>query len=652
MVVMKWLYLILLIPMSGFAAPTSCPDYAKYLQMVELDLMKTRSPDCKDRPDQTDVLACSTLADLELQMATLQNKRALLEGMESLKTKIQTAKTEIATLPVPKARTAALSFGSAVEIARSLELLANTDNEGKDFLPELRAAILDGRINNRSFISKVALLCNAHKAVEGKVDVCTNRNFQPSQEAVDEMVEVLRNNEMSKETITLWRNSLKIQKDGEDGKPVDYSFNEMSQSIGDLSKGVSSEQIAAIKALPDFKNAPESLDVLKIIGRDKTKIAVANEFKGHIQQLKDRQQMQIQSKMSSAFMMYKSSFTPALLNEDCANAKSDFDSASRCAEAMKSARATMTNDNDKGDLDRLMKSFDNTKNYFDNISSKTANCMEDIEAAMNPANGTAMTLQACASIISVDLAGINSDIKQIQDKIDSLSNSPLYRDLQTIRDYAVTKVRESCATESEIAKTELNYCDSAATDSMPAALQSITSSAMQISILLSKPVDLKDTSLTDNICRNEDRKKSNVGITHICDLIDAGDSEPVVDSPKAKPLMTPSMFRNLEPETKRPDPFWAGISAGLPGLAQQMAQNNIAMMYAQQYNPYGMGYYPTMSSYPNYSSVPAYYLYSGLNYQPTPGLTTYSSFLPGVSSYTPAAPSTLGSSSSFFNFSY
>ena len=632
----------------------TCSELGVAVDGLQNELMqKFSASECSaPRTDALDTFNCSSLSTLELKLKKLQNERALLEGIQKLKERVRERRAQIVTSRANRVtQRAALGFADAVVVAQSLEVFANTQIGDHNILADLKTAMAVTPAPD--FTTAKNTICAERPEAERTQGAC-GPEFRPNENAITEITAILAANEITPALLTNWRTAIKIAEVSVDGAAArDYTFTDMrreiSDSLGNIPTSFSVQQIKDLQGLPDFQNFQGS-DIVVDIRNGKANAITRDQFKFLTEDLTARLHAEVKAQVSTVYAAYMADLNPAPAGVDCPAAKTDYVSATSCIAELRAGMAGMTNPNKKAEVGRFIASAENSNLYLTNISQSSGRCLQAIDASF--ISTTESTIPDCSGMVTREAAAIQADI----DRVNALKAKIEEENANLIafRDYAVQRLLQDRGTNSCHSVTQtttLGTCDDQYSSThIPAAISSLSSNVMNISMILTQ-LPAAGTAPEMPACPVATPANPQGVNNHIARLC-ASREEEGSDEPVA---VTPEPSRRQYREVEERHPFWEGIAAGAPYLANTIAQANMARMYPPQ-NPYTL--YPSL--YGGYGGLNSLsysnnLLYPGMatgafTYQPTIGLPLYTSMIPGMTSYTPA-PVTTGSSS-YFNFQY
>ncbi|HLT23358.1 MAG TPA: hypothetical protein VKZ84_07940, partial [Bacteriovoracaceae bacterium] len=501
--------LIILLQTQAFASTApGCQDLARILSSAEQDLQNSNAKSCSEL-DISSLLPkeitseattffndnkCSPLYQIESKIAELENQEALLLGFEKLKNQISTNQEEVSTEKnQEKIQEAAKDFAQALNTAQTIEVMLDSQIPNKDlnFLQLLAAEHPDQWATAEQLRSLTATFCQ-QVSDAGNLRVCSS-DFAPNDQTHTELRELLRTGSLSTEEATQWKNALSIEK--EDGSK--YSFISMSDAIREsytkLLNGetLSPPELESIRVLDRFRSSPQFSFARKLPAPEGNNL-VQSKIKHHIESLKKRQEIEINTKMSVVASLNKE-----LLNDgekaSCSAVQVLTELDTTCMNALASSlvRAKQTASNDQtAQLTEALNSFSRSHDYIKKLNELSAKCDEN--------------LQECAINVPLDLAKISDELSAlriIKEKIGSEQEQNM-----DFRNFALKKFNQNCSENIEATKSIVEECNDTLASMAPEMFK-LSSSLMNISLLIDPEKIPSDDEKVKALCENEEVKK-------------------------------------------------------------------------------------------------------------------------------------------------
>lgn len=652
---MKYLLLILFIPLSYAGSPPECKELAGILDGFETQLESKFISDCgkvdyleftkgtpvKD-PEFLKEKMCSDLATIEAQLEKLKIEHGVLTGIEELKTSVAVSKEE-ASSPNPKAaRVAGMSFVSSLNTAQTLEVLLNAPGDDKKtFLGKLKDFPEDKRKTLKDLNDRVTEICK--DADKTKSDACNPKVFKPTDDSAKEIFSLIGTADPTPDQITKWKGMLAIKKKGE---TTAYSFNEMQSDLNaafakiDSNEIMSKAELKAIKALDDFENNPGLSfveDIASLKDAKKSKIA-SDKFFLLMADAKQRQQFEVQSKMSVAWNNV-SNIIPGLNDEDkakCFNAKQSFINAKDCYEKMNTALPKLTGDA-KANLSRFLPAIKTAMDYADKLEAKESSCQDEIRK-----NGTLS--ESCYADMNKDVATVQDQILQLNMMKEKIGSENV--DLMKFRNFALKKWQDQ---KCQTAVSSMDLCSESTSISKEALMT--VSDSMKVAILFVP--EPKSQEAAEELC-DEDGKKFTKAQERLCEFFDDTTSNIIV-KPTEKPApVDVALTPESDVESTQIRDAWIQGGANLLGqtlgaLFPPYYVPPTANLYPQNYYPYNQGT-GSCVGIADCTIMNARYNYGYAVYTPTAGYEPFTAFGSTTPSISPYSQNTSFTQSKFFGF--
>ena len=630
-----------------------CQDLSRILSEAEKELQTSHAPACgelnittllpQEISSETESFfnehKCSPLYQIEIKIAELENQEALLLGFEKLKNEVSSSQEEISTEKnQERINQATKDFAQALNTAQSIEVMLDSEIPGKDvnFLQLLAAESPD----LWSDVEKLRSLTNefCEKITDAKkLRVCSS-DFAPNEQTHKELKELLRTGSLSKEEADQWKNSLSIQK--ADGSR--YSFVTMTDAISEsytkLLKGetLSEHELASLKALDKFRSNPQ-LSFAKNLPAPKGNNLVQAKIKNHINSLIKRQEVEINTKMSVVSAVNKE-----LMNNNeqaaCAlvNVLTDVDTT--CMSALKStlARQKESSANDQtNQLNEALSSFTKSQNYLAKLKELSGKCDSN--------------LNECALHIPLDLAQMSNELsalRMIKEKVGSAQVNNM-----AFRNFALSKWTQNCNDSIDSQKSIVEECQDTLS-SMAPEMYKLSSSLMDISLLIDPKKVSSEDGTVKALCENEEVKKRTDQQKLCAFFTDVVSDELPADEKKVDQDTYQASVSAPKGSNKSREAWLKGLSliantatdSWLAGNNQGSYWGNAVNPYAYNFGPYDMT--QAMGTADAILFNARYYGAYGF-YMPTQGLQPYTTFgASSISSYQ-ALPGTSGAYSYF-----
>lgn len=655
------LFVLIMMPFPASAA-LSCGELESMVSDLEQAFMKTRiSGNCSSLPasslvpgEQEETISivdkhkCSDLAIIEAEIRNRENEVAMLRGFQKLKDDIRTEKERTAQTNPRKAQEAGENFANGVLTAQSLEVLLN-ENTSVEFLTSLRDALSplpeDQKNNPEVFHSKLRSIC-APENERTPVGPC-HSSFRPNSAALKEINQLL-SVAPSQEQLQSWRDALAIKK--LDGSP--YSFNELHQALQDaypaLKEGkvaLTRDQLRAIRALPDFEDASKlsALSQLKEAKGDFKMHTLMEEFKFLAGDLKQRQQFEIQSKVSLLWKNIKNEAPP--LTEDeraaCESAFQGYDKSKTCLDTLMGQLPSLPASPMKNQIKTMSDSLRAGLNHLDKMQTVEKTCLtpEVLDEAKRSGELSPLCLNLLPDLDS-DLAKKQKEIvglNAIKDKIGSEN-----RRLMDFRNFAIEQMTSNnCASQvssiGEFCSEELD---------LGISREAVVLSSDLLKIALVHVPKQSGTNL-EAYCEDENLKSFEKKLCEQFDDPEESSEEATPTTPRVIPL--PSGESKVDVDNPRSSR--AERDAWVQGSVN-LASTIMNSLYAKPYNPYAqmamMNPYPYSYYQPTLYNNPAYaqsllnlnnLYYGSLGYyRPTMGYAAGTAY-PVYNSYSHQPPS-------------
>ena len=629
---MRYLLLFLAIPfLSAEAAAPDCKklngyanDLEKAIQSKHFTTEECLIMDPKEFTLPDFDYRCKDLSAIDTQLKSIENEIALLNGIASLKTEI---KDGIATLKKfeqnpAQAKEASVSFVKNLNIATSLErFLATTNTKSENILS---AVVADkaGWTDRASFIGLLRKYCGGFPQ---KGTVC-EQGFDLTEETFKEINDFVTigkdtKRKFDKSQIKDLKDALAVTKANGKGLEVGkiYSFGQLALELKDIKTDglLSAEHMQVIKNLPELSNSKsfnfikdmkDSIKVLKGSEGLMATQAIPSRFTALLNDLKNRQEWEMKSKVSLVLNQYEKDYLPADSKVQCDKARAlEKDSIAVCLSPLS------TNSNletfEQRAVDDLISEFEYGQKQISILDELIKDCIPN-EALTYP--------EKCEGIVSKQMADLvaKSNILTAL-KAKHIQSSP---DLFTFRNFALEKLHSGgCMTSTESNIT----CDKELGNISKEAI-TLSGDAGDIIHVFAKP---KDATVIAQLCLES--KEANIpGKTFLCEIKD----EVVVK----KSENNDSYEAPVSPEnSNRTGQAWFDLGSSiLNSVAGYLAPKPMAPI-----NPYGPVYpyvQPMYAPQDISSKIMDPYLSHGFgNYYSTPGVMPYSSLSSGgtASSY-------------------
>lgn len=648
--------LLILIQSHLFAAPHApgCQDLSRIVSEAEKNLMNSSLQSCA----QLDIAAilpreithetidyfsdyrCSPLYQVETQIAELENQEALLLGFEKLKNQVASSQDDVSTLSKQEEiQKAAGEFAQALNTAQSIEIMLNSKipNQDLNFLQLLAAEKPELWGDLQSFQALTLEFCT--KVENGKsLPVCSS-DFVPNEKTHEELTNLLRTGGLSQEESEQWKRSLSIQR--ADGS--EYSFVKMTDSITKaytaLLKGetLDTNQLESIRALDKFRSNPQ-FSFAKKLPAPKGNNLVQAKIKHHIQSLKKRQEVEVNTKMSMVAALNKD------LMDDGEKATcsvvqvlSELDAS--CLNALNSTleRAKKTRADDQtAQLSMALASFSRSQDYIAKLGSLSEKCETD--------------LNQCAANLPLDLATLSDKLSALRVIKEAHGKEQMTN--MTFRNFALSKWTNNCSEQIDVNKTIVEECNETLSQMSP-EMYKLSSSLLDISILIDpKKINPQDDE-TRALCENEDVKKL-ADQKKLCVFFTdkVSDELPLEEKPKVDADTYVASVSAPKGSNKTREAWLQGLAHIANAGVDSWIGNRNASYFNNPINPYMYNFAPstmkaTMGTADTILFNARHYGAYGF-YLPTQGLQTHTAFgSKSISSYSPSPRS--GGSYSYFS---
>jgi len=629
---MRYLLLFLAIPfLSAEAAAPDCKKLKGYANDLEKAIQSKRftTEECLIMDPKEFTLPdfdylCKDLSAIDTQLKSIENEIALLNGITSLKTEI---KDGIATLKKfeqnpAQAKEASVSFVKNLNIATSLErFLATTNTKSENILS---AVVADkaGWTDRASFIGLLRKYCGGFPQ---KGTVC-EQGFDLTEETFKEINDFVTigkdtKRKFDKSQIKDLKDALAVTKANGKGLEVGkiYSFGQLALELKDIKTDglLSAEHMQVIKNLPELSNSKsfnfikdmkDSIKVLKGSEGLMATQAIPSRFTALLNDLKNRQEWEMKSKVSLVLNQYEKDYLPDS-KDKCDKARGlEKDSIAACLSPLSKNSKLYTHE--QRAVDDLISEFEYGQKQITTLDELIKDCIPNDEALTYP--------EKCKDIVSKQMADLvaKSNILTAL-KAKHIQSSP---DLFTFRNFALEKLHSGgCMTSTESNIT----CDKELGNISKEAI-TLSGDAGDIIHVFAKP---KDATVIAQLCL--ETKEVNIpGKDFLCQIKD----EVVVK----KSENNDSYEAPVSPEnTNRTGQAWFDLGSSiLNSVAGYLAPKPMAPI-----NPYGPVYpyvQPMYAPQDISSKIMDPYLSHGFgNYYSTPGVMPYSSLSSGgtASSY-------------------
>lgn len=671
------LLFLLLTPSALLAAPVDCKKVAEIVKHYELKLMsqglkedktnvcttKNTAPSGKapttakllekhsklsaSQKDALEEFGCSNLATLEARIANLENEQSLLTGFKKMQADLLANKKGAGSKDPKFAKRAGLNFVNGLNAAKNLEAILETG----DLIKALKGVPATERATVDKFKAQVAKLCDKNTNA-----ACDKTSFDPNEEAIAAINELLDNSDVSDATISNWKNSLKIKKEDDSA----YSFTKMSQelhsSVGALEAGklkFTNAELKSIAALPDFKDA--SGVGFSSMKEDMKPVIVLQKYESYVRGLQKRQELELQGKVTVMWHEIKSekfisSLSPDIVNL-CQNAKNDISYSMSCVEAIDKAQAEARK-NGQGNTDKtarfedFKKAFDVSKNYLRSIGNQYASCFEvPINETIKTSGELPRPCKSAIGDIDPRLSVIDSDLQALYLLREEIADKN--KDLITLRNYALDQfANHKCGT---VFQDEIDCPAEKLKVSDPAEV--LASDVSQIMVVRTKSPDKVATSEAVKVLCAQGN------FSFKSDLCALGDKFPT-PTVKNSPTKINREADKFDAPVTAPDggfdPADEAIKQGVAQMSKEIFgqwwNGKMAQMYAPPYNPYLYNYHSSMpnTSMWNLSDQVLFNArhYGGYGYYFSSGLPPYTSYPTGtLGTYAPFS----GTRSAYFS---
>jgi hypothetical protein len=644
---MKSLVFLLFVSLAHAKAP-DCRELGQIIEGYEKDLQRKfiQNPSCssisaqefaKDLPvaDKTflEGKMCHSLSVIETELEKLKIEEAVLTGIDKLKKNLQAAKEEVETSKDEEAQKPAKTFVGSLNTAQSLEVMLKTEiRGGTSFLEKLKSIPEETRADLKSFNERIAEICR--KETDTLEDACNPKVFRPSSETVQELNALLKSANPTKDQVEKWAGMLAIKKKGSQEKS-DYSFTAMRAELEETFKlldqksPLSKDHLKAIRKLDDFESAPgfPFVEDLKKLKNSTQSRLLSERFKWLVKDAQNRQQYEVQSKLSVAWLEYKS-----LLGDspDCDLTKSLFSKAESCLEHFRKKEKELQGDA-RATVEKLIPALEASLKYEQELSRLEETCSLEIEKKGLTEN--------CLFEVNNQLGVVHDKILQLNLLKEKIGSENL--DLMTMRNFALEKWgTQKCA----VVSSNVDFCEDETTLSKEAMLT--VGDMMDITVLYTPESQTSEKALA--LCDDADRKKTRVEVK-LCEFFYARDPKKDVvvrqEAEKKKMEQEAESVNVAAPDGGNADEAlrdgWirggSQIMSDVLKYLYQVPAPAITNPVPYNYSPYfangtqGLGFADALTLNARY--------YGGYSfYMPTPGYQPYHAFtkVPMTTPYSPA----------------
>jgi hypothetical protein len=650
---MNLFILMLLIPLSFAGSPPNCGELGKILEGYETRLQRDGIKDCKpdlykailqDRkvvdPEFLKGKVCQDLTTIESQVSQLRLELAVMNGIHKLVETVKDAKEKSSSKKEDVAAANARTFVVSLNTAQSLEvLLQSATAEGKLMMSGLKEFDKTKLMSKDDLIDRVKELCkNNPKNAE---DACNPALFNPSKEAAEELISMVRNSNPDQKQIAAWQGQLAIKR--KNAKPNDkgYTFTAMQNELGGAFSNLDSKdvmtknQLASIQKLDDFEmNSSFNFvqDISKIKDQKKVK-AASDKFFLLMGDAKRRQQFEVQSKLSLVWEDVKN-HVPNLTGAEqarCSNGKNSYDDAAFCIASLKKAAPNVTEPLARPKLNDVLPALETSVNYINKLGQKETSCREEIKSKDE-------ITTACFAEFNRDRAKLQDQILQlniVKDKIGAQNVTNM-----AFRNLALQKWS---AQKCNFATSTMDMCEDES--ALPKDLHLALGDAMKIAVVFtqSEKERTEAEKKAEAICDDDERKQTAVE-ERMCQFFNDTTSNIVQTTGPTKnkddvdgPMAPKDAGKNDNDKIR--DAWIQGGANILGSLLPAYLQNpNSAVSpYPYNYSPTGitgpMGISDTILTNARYYGAYGYYM-------PTPGYQPYTAFglnSAAASSYKPVS---------------
>ena len=627
---MRYLLLLLAIPfLSVKAAGPDCIKLKQIAGELEKTIQTKRFTDCEKMDPKEFTLPdfdyrCKDLSAIDTQLKSIENEIALLNGITSLTTEIKDGLVTLKKFEEnpAQAQKASVTLVKNLNVATSLErFLATTNTKSENILSAV-AADKAGWTDRASFIGLLRKYCGAFPQ---KGTVC-EQGFDLTEETFKEINDFViigkdTKRKFDKSQIKDLKNALEVTKVNGKGMEAGkiYSFGQLALELKDIKTDglLSAEHMQVIKNLPELSNSKsfnfikdmkDSIKVLKGSEALMATQAIPSRFTALLNDLKNRQEWEMKSKVSLVLNQYEKDYLPADSKDKCDKARGlEKDSIAACLSPLSTNLKLQSHE--RMAVGDLISEFEYGQKQITTLDELIKDCIPN-EALTYPPK--------CDTIVSKQMADLvaKSNILNAL-KAKHIQSSP---DLFTFRNFALEKLHSGeCMTSTESNIT----CDKVLGNISKEAI-TLSGDASDIIHVFAKP---KDATVIAQLCL--DSKEANIpGKAALCEIKD----EVVVK----KSENNDSYEAPVSPEnSNRTGQAWFDLGSSiLNSVAGYLAPKPMAPI-----NPYGPVYpyvQPMYAPQDISSKIMDPYLSHGFgNYYSTPGVMPYSSLSSGgtASSY-------------------
>ena len=627
---MRYLLLLLAIPfLSVKAAGPDCIKLKQIAGELEKTIQTKRFTDCEKMDPKEFTLPdfdyrCKDLSAIDTQLKSIENEIALLNGITSLTTEIKDGLVTLKKFEEnpAQAQKASVTLVKNLNVATSLErFLATTNTKSENILSAV-AADKAGWTDRASFIGLLRKYCGAFPQ---KGTVC-EQGFDLTEETFKEINDFViigkdTKRKFDKSQIKDLKDALAVTKVSGKGMEAGkiYSFGQLALELKDIKTDglLSAEHMQVIKNLPELSNSKsfnfikdmkDSIKVLKGSEALMATQAIPSRFTALLNDLKNRQEWEMKSKVSLVLNQYEKDYLPADSKDKCDKARGlEKDSIAACLSPLSTNLKLQSHE--RMAVGDLISEFEYGQKQITTLDELIKDCIPN-EALTYPPK--------CDTIVSKQMADLvaKSNILNAL-KAKHIQSSP---DLFTFRNFALEKLHSGeCMTSTESNIT----CDKVLGNISKEAI-TLSGDASDIIHVFAKP---KDATVIAQLCL--DSKEANIpGKAALCEIKD----EVVVK----KSENNDSYEAPVSPEnSNRTGQAWFDLGSSiLNSVAGYLAPKPMAPI-----NPYGPVYpyeQPMYAPQDISSKIMDPYLSHGFgNYYSTPGVMPYSSLSSGgtASSY-------------------
>jgi hypothetical protein len=645
---MRYLLLLLAIPfLSVKAAGPDCIKLKQIAGELEKTIQTKRFTDCEKMDPKEFTLPdfdyrCKDLSAIDAQLKSIENEIALLNGIASLTTEIKDGLVTLKKFEEnpAQAQKASVSLVKNLNVATSLErFLATTNTKSENILSAV-AADKAGWTDRASFIGLLRKYCGAFPQ---KGTVC-EQGFDLSEETFKEINDFViigkdTKRKFDKSQIKDLKNALEVTKVNGKGMEAGkiYSFGQLALELKDIKTDglLSAEHMQVIKNLPELSNSKkfnfikemkDSIEALKGSEGLMAVQGIPSRFTALLNDLKNRQEWEMKSKVSLVLNQYEKDYLPAESKDQCDKARAlEKGSIAACLNPLAENKGLKLDlkSYEYSAVGDLITEFVHGEKHITKLDNLLKLCMPKIEALFAKQEDPKAPLTFPAECEAegdinmqlIDLAAKSQILNALKAK--HIQSSP---DLFTFRNFALEKLHSGgCMNSNESNIT----CDKELGNISKEAI-TLSDDASDIIHVFTKP---KDATVIAQLCLES--KEANIpGRTALCEIKD----EVVVK----KSENNDSYEAPVSPEnSNRTGQAWFDLGSSiLNSVAGYLAPKPMAPI-----NPYGPVYpyeQPMYAPQDISSKIMDPYLSHGFgNYYSTPGVMPYSSLSSGgtASSY-------------------